>query len=176
MEKTNITFEYDVPSVEEMTRRIEETLKQYPYLVIEESGQILGYAYASRYHSRQAYQWDCELSVYIDEKYHGKGLAKQLYQALLMLLKMMNIQNVYACITHPNIKSENFHHKLGFTVIGCFHQAGYKFEKWHDVVWMEKSLSDKSQVQEVIPFCEISSTQIELCLHNSCVQEGEFMV
>lgn len=112
VEKTNITFEYEIPTVSEMENRIVLTLENYPYLVALVDHKIVGYAYASRYRSRNAYEWDSELSIYLDEDYHGRGIAKVLYSQLLILLKMMNVQNVYACITHPNEKSERFHHRL----------------------------------------------------------------
>lgn len=165
IEKTNITFEYDVPSVEEMRQRIEKTLKDYPYLVALKDHQIVGYAYASRYASRKAYDWDCELSIYVADNIHQQGVGKELYEALLSLLKIMNIQNVYACITHPNIKSENFHKKFGFETVGIFHRCGYKFDTWHDIVWMEKRIGSE-EVQEFIPFSMLNSTQIQARLSN----------
>lgn len=164
VEKTNITFEYDTPSVEEMAHRIETTLEKFPYLVAIEQNQIVGYAYASSYRSRHAYQWDSELSIYIDEKYHGHSVGKKLYEKLLEILKTMHIQNVYACITYPNEKSERFHQKFGFELIGCFHQVGYKFNMWHDVIWMEKSIGKRDDVQEIIPFSLLSSILFDLSL------------
>lgn len=157
VEKTNITFEYDVPSVEEMTHRIKKTLEKFPYLVAIEQNQIIGYAYASVYRTRHAYKWDSELSIYIDEHYHGQSVGKILYEKLIDILKAMHIQNVYACITYPNEKSEKFHQKFGFELIGCFHQVGYKFDTWHDVIWMEKAIGKRDNVQEVIPFSLLSS-------------------
>ncbi len=162
VKNTNITFEYVIPSVEEMAKRIKKTLENYPYLVAEMDGRIVGYAYASLYRERHAYLWDSELSIYLDEDYHGQSIAKALYEKLFNILQAMHIQNVYACITYPNEKSEKFHQKFGFELIGCFHQVGYKFEKWHDVIWMEKSIGDKNDVQEVIPFSLLSSTYFEL--------------
>lgn len=173
VEETNISFEYVAPSVEEMKRRIETTLKQYPYLVIDIDNHVVGYAYASAYHSRAAYQWDCELSIYLDENYHGKSMASLLYQSLLDILKIMHIQNVYACITYPNIKSERFHERFGFSIIGYFHKVGYKKGLWHDVKWVEKSLNDDCPPLDVIPFSSLTSTQIESCLHNSLFKREE---
>lgn len=157
VEKTNITFEYDIPSVNEMAHRIETTLEKFPYLVAIADNQIVGYAYASAYRTRHAYQWDSELSIYIDENYHGQSVGKRLYEKLLDILKTMHIQNVYACITYPNVKSEKFHQKFGFQLIGCFHQVGYKFNTWHDVIWMEKAIGKRDNVQEIIPFSSLSS-------------------
>lgn len=170
VEKTNITFEYDIPCIEEMESRIEQTLEKYPYLVALQEEKIVGYAYASPFQARQAYQWDCELSIYMGEQYHGQGISQSLYQGLFHILKLMNIQNVYACITYPNLKSEKFHQKLGFSLVGCFHQTGYKFGKWHDMIWMEKHIGDYQQVKDIIPFSQLSSAQIEICFNNSYVQ------
>lgn len=167
IEKTNITFEYAVPSVEEMEQRIEKTLERYPYLVGEVDGHIAGYAYASLYRSRQAYNWDCELSIYVDENYHGSGIATLLYNNLLEILKLMNIQNVYACITYPNEKSERFHHRLGFEKIGVFKKCGYKFKQWHDVVWMDKQIGNYDDVKDIILFSDLTLEQINHCLKNT---------
>lgn len=152
VEQTNITFEYVVPSLLEMETRIQKTLQDYPYLVAMLDHQIVGYAYASRYATRKAYDWDCELSIYVSSSHHLCGIGQQLYQAMFLILEKMNVQNVYACITHPNEKSESFHQKLGFQSVGIFHQCGYKFEKWHDVIWMEKRIGKRNQVKEIIPF------------------------
>lgn len=176
VEKTNITFEYDIPTVSEMEKRITSTLKDYPYLVALIDDKIVGYAYASRYHSRQAYGWDSELSVYLDESYHGKEIGKSLYMCLLNLLVKMNVQNVYACITYPNDKSERFHKKLGFELIGCFHKAGYKFAQWHDVIWMEKHINDYQNVKEIIPFSMLSDEQIACSLNDNVVQGLDNMI
>jgi phosphinothricin acetyltransferase len=164
VEKTCITFEYDIPSVEEMKKRIENTLKTYPYLVAIEDNQIIGYAYASPYKGRKAYDWSCELSVYIDENYQHLGIGQQLYQKLITLLKKMNMQTVYACITHPHEQSENFHQKQGFHKNATFHKSGYKFHKWLDVIWMEKSIGDYGTPEPLILFPCLSNEIIDDCL------------
>lgn len=161
---TNITFEYEVPTLKEMASRIQQTLQRYPYLIAMVDDKVVGYAYASPFASRAAYQWGSELSIYLDGNYHGMAIGKKLYQCLLALLKTMHIQHVYACITHPNLKSEKFHEAFGFQYIGCFHHAGFKLNQWHDVVWMEKSINDEANVQPVIPFSSLTREQIESCL------------
>lgn len=87
VEKTAITFEYEVPSVQEFEKRISKTIEKYPYLVAEENGQVLGYAYASTYYARTAYDWTTELSIYLHEDARGRGLGSQLYDALEEELK-----------------------------------------------------------------------------------------
>lgn len=175
VKETNITFEYEVPSIEDMQKRIETTLQNYPYIVACQDKRIVGYAYASRYASRKAYDWDCELSIYVSSSFQQNGLGKELYKYLLSLLKIMNVFNVYACITHPNQKSEAFHKKLGFRSVGIFHECGYKFGKWHDIVWMEKRLQN-NDVYDFIPFSLLESTQIKNCECDSCVQVSDNMV
>lgn len=171
VEKTCITFEYDIPTVEQMRQRISHTLERYPYLVAYCDDHIVGYAYASPLKERLAYSWASELSIYIDEDYHHQGIASELYRALLSLLKMMNIQTVYACITHPNQKSESFHQKFGFHQNALFSKCGYKFHQWLDVIWMEKVIGEYGEVLDVIPFSSLSSKQIEDCINKSYVHQ-----
>lgn len=139
VENTAVTFEYEVPAVEEFARRIRETLSFYPWLVCEKEGEILGYAYASRHKERAAYQWGCELSVYIKEAAGGQGLGLALYQALIRILEHQNVYNLYACVTVPNEKSERLHAAFGFSPAGIWHHSGYKHGAWHDVAWYEKT-------------------------------------
>lgn len=145
---TAITFEYDVPTVAEFTRRIETTLQRYPYLVAEEGSRILGYAYAGPLKGRAAYDWSCELSIYLAPEAKGRGLGRALYGALEGRLKEMGITNLYACIAYPKEEDEyltknsvDFHRHLGFAPIGHFHDCGYKFGRWYDMVWMEKLIA-----------------------------------
>lgn len=164
VEKTCITFEYEIPSVQEMAMRIEKTLEKYPYLVAVIDGQIVGYAYAGAMRVRKAYEWCCELSIYIDEKYQHQGIAKKLYQILISLLKAMNMQTLYACITYPNEKSEKFHQFFGFQQNALFQKCGYKFNQWLDVFWMEKSIGEYGNVAPLIPFSLLSSDKIQECI------------
>lgn len=164
VENTNITFEYDVPTVEMMEKRIEKTLQHYPYLVAKINQQVVGYAYASSFHERKAYDWGCELSVYVDERFQHQGIAKALYHSLLEILKQMHIQTVYVCITHPNFKSENFHKLMGFQQNALFKKSGYKFNQWHDVIWMQKSLGNYQDVDEVILFSRLDRKKVEASL------------
>jgi phosphinothricin acetyltransferase len=134
---TAITFEYDVPTLEEFERRITETRKTYPYLVFEENGNILGYAYAGAARERAAYQWTCELSIYIRYDMHGRGIGGKLYTKLFEYLKLQNIKIMYAVITTPNPQSVKFHEHFGFETIAVFRKCGYKLGEWRDVTWME---------------------------------------
>lgn len=146
IENTTITFECITPSLADFQKRIAKISAFYPYIVCEIENKTIGYAYAGRVREREAYQWDAELSIYLDNKYLHFGIGKILYKALLDLLKEQNIYNVYGVITQPNLISEKLHESLGFTKIGVFHNTGNKFNKWLDVVWYEKSLLEFSQV------------------------------
>lgn len=145
VENTAITFEIDVPSLMEFSDRIENITKNYPYLVIEENGTILGYAYANTFHNRAAYAHCCELSIYIDRGSKRRGYGRMLYEELENRLRKMGIINLYACIGSPITEdeyltnnSEQFHNHLGFMKIGEFHRCGHKFGRWYNMIYMEK--------------------------------------
>ncbi|NLL76892.1 MAG: N-acetyltransferase [Clostridiales bacterium] len=137
---TAITFEYEIPSEEEFRNRIIRTLEKYPYLVLEQEKEILGYAYASAFKGRPAYDWAVETSIYVKEGVHGKGIGKKLYTALEEILKKQHIINMNACIAYPNPESIVFHEKSGYKTVAHFTKCGYKLGKWYDMIWMEKML------------------------------------
>ncbi|MBC8532342.1 GNAT family N-acetyltransferase [Gehongia tenuis] len=137
---TPVTFECSVPSVQEFEERIAHTMERYPYLVFEMDGRVEGYAYASSFHTRQAYQWDAETSIYVNLDMQRGGVGRALYEALLFLLREQGYCNAYACLGLPNEQSERFHRSLGFSSVGIFQRAGFKNGQWHDVLWMEKNL------------------------------------
>ena len=146
---TAVSFEYDVPSPEEFRSRVRNTLKKYPYLVLEEDGVIQGYAYAGAFKSRAAYDYSCEVSIYVDRNARGRGYGRKLYEALEEKLKAQGILNMYACVASPVVEdeyltrnSELFHQHLGFSKAGEFHKCGYKFNRWYNSVWMEKIIGE----------------------------------
>lgn len=144
--ETAITFEYDVPSIEEFRARIEKTLAVYPYIVAVCDGTIVGYAYASRFSERKAYDFSVELSVYIDKNYHGQGLGRRLYSEMENRLFLMHVTNLYAKIAATPRKNDLyltdgsilFHAAMGFETVGKFTSCAYKFGEWYDMVYMEK--------------------------------------
>ena len=140
VENTAITFEYEVPTIEDFTNRIGKTLEKYPYLVAGGNGLILGYAYASTYYARAAYDWAVELSVYVSQDARGKGVGSKLYDELEGLLDQMGYMHFLACVSLPNEDSLAFHAKRGYQQVAHFPKIGYKFENWHDIVWLQKSL------------------------------------
>jgi phosphinothricin acetyltransferase len=137
VQNTAVAFEYDVPTVEEMAQRIDKTLSRYPWVVCEVDEKVVGYAYASAYNERAAYQWSVTSSVYVDPGFQRQGIAGRLYTVLRDVLKLQGFHNVYAGITLPNQKSEGFHLAFGFAAVGTYHNAGYKLGRWHDVRWFE---------------------------------------
>ena len=144
VENTAITFEYEVPTIEDFTNRIEKTLEKYPYLVAEEDGVVLGYAYASTYYARAAYDWVVELSVYVSQNARGKGVGSKLYDELEDLLGQMGYMHFLACISLPNEASLALHRERGYQQVAHFPKIGYKFERWHDIVWLQKSLEKQA--------------------------------
>ena len=157
VEKTAITFEYEVPTEEEFSNRMTGILNKYPYLVaVNENNEIIGYTYASAFKGRRAYDWSVETSIYIKEGRHGEGVGRMLYQKLEESLRKMGICNMCACIAYPNPESEIFHEKLGFQTVAHFHKSGFKMGKWYDMIWMEKFIGEHTQEpQEVIPYPQL---------------------
>ena len=135
------TFEYDVPTEAEFLQRFRDITAQYPWLVWEEEGRILGYAYASAPYSRAAFQWCAEPTVYLVPEAKGKGIARRLYMALEKLLKIQGYQVLYALITAENVPSIRFHQKCGYSLRGDFPDCGFKFGRWLGLFWLEKRLN-----------------------------------
>lgn len=235
VEETAITFEYEVPAVEEFRGRIAHTLATYPYIVaVEEqsanadtahvdgipaastpaagadaaggtcrtSEHIIGYAYVGRLHERAAYDWTVETSIYVDRSARKHGLGRQLYERLEAILRAMNIISVNACIAYPgtmnvaadaasaadrsqtnlregasdigagigedpylNTNSPDFHAHLGYRLVGHFHACAYKFDRWYDMIWMEKWIAPHpAKPEAMIPFPELPEEVVERCL------------
>jgi L-amino acid N-acyltransferase YncA len=138
------SFEIEPPDAEEMTRRIAKLTGRTPWLVVERDGDLIGYAYAGPHRERAAYQWSVEVSAYVDAAAHRSGTARMLYTSLFALLVLQGYRSAYAGITLPNAASEGFHRALGFTPVGTFHGIGYKFGRWHDVMWLERQLAPRT--------------------------------
>jgi Sortase and related acyltransferases len=139
---TAITFEYEVPSVQEFAGRVENVTTLFPWLICESAdGGTAGYAYASRFRPRAAFQWDAEVSVYLSPEFHRGGIGSALYGCMEAILLAQGYRNLYALITHPNAASEGFHRSKGYCALGIYHKTGFKFGKWHDLIVMEKQLA-----------------------------------
>ncbi|MCW0482716.1 GNAT family N-acetyltransferase [Gaoshiqia sediminis] len=151
---TAVTFEEEVPSLDEFRQRINSILEECPFLVCEIGGQLAGYAYAGPYRTRASYRWNKEVSVYVHDAFQRKQVARALYLALFELLARQHVANLLAVITLPNEGSVRLHEQMGFKPCGVFNRVGFKLGQWHSVGWWELSLpeADKSNPAELIPF------------------------
>ena len=141
IETSTATFEYDVPCLRSFTQRFLTITEKFPWLVWEEDGKILGYAYASAPYERAAFSWCAEPSVYLRPAATGRGIGKKLYAALERILKEQGYQVLYALITDENEGSLAFHEACGYIHKVHFSDCGYKFGRWLGLVWMEKRLT-----------------------------------
>lgn len=137
---TTASFEYTVPSLEEFTARFRGITEQFPWLVWEENGRILGYAYASHPFHRAAYRWCAESSIYLRPETRGKGIGKRLQLTLEEVLRQQGYAVVYAVITSENEGSLAFHRALGYTFTAEMPGCGYKFGRNLGITWLEKRL------------------------------------
>lgn len=163
VETTAISFEYEAPSEAEFTRRMENILQKYPYLVAEVAGEIVGYAYAGAFKERAAYSWAAESTLYVAKSFHGRGVGRALYTALENILTAQGVLSMNACIAHPEKEDEylsenslKFHQRLGFILVGEFHSCGYKFSRRYNMVWVEKQIGTRTATPLPIkPFPEV---------------------
>jgi L-amino acid N-acyltransferase YncA len=139
------SFETEPPDTTAIQQRIRDLTGQYPWLVFEADGKVLGYAYASSYRARKAYQWCVEVSVYVHEKTRKCGVGRALYLSLFEVLRRQGYANAYGGITLPNPASVGLHESLGFTTIGVYSRVGYKFGQWHDVIWLQLRLLEANE-------------------------------
>jgi len=139
------SFEVEAPTTEMIAERIAHTLPAHPWLVSEDAGAVVGYAYASQHRSRAAYQWSADVSVYVHEDRRGHGVGRALYTALFALLRAQGYTNVYAGITLPNAGSVALHEAMGMTPVGVYRHVGYKLGAWHDVGWWAGALQSLSE-------------------------------
>lgn len=161
IQNTAITFEYDVPTLAEFQSRIKNTIKKYPYLVIEKDGIVQGYAYAGLFIGRAACDWACEVTVYLEHSVRKCGYGRMIYEELERRLGEMGIVNLYASIAYPiteneylNKNSAEFHEHLGFTRAAEFHKCGYKFGHWYNLIWVEKFIGEHLDNQLPVYFKE----------------------
>jgi phosphinothricin acetyltransferase len=136
-----VSFELEVPSLAEMRSRIAATLVSHPWLVCEEGGKVLGYAYGSRHRERLAYQWSADVSCYVHAPARGRGVGKSLYTELLRALREQGFRNAYAGIALPNAASVRLHESVGFEPVGVYRGVGFKQGEWRDVGWWHRRLA-----------------------------------
>jgi L-amino acid N-acyltransferase YncA len=153
-----ISFETEPPTIGEIARRIREALVDRPWIVLEDEGGVLGYAYAAPHRGRLAYLWSVEVSVYVAEDARRGGVGQRLYQALFDLLRQQGYYNAYAGITLPNPASVGLHESLGFEAVGVYQKVGFKMGQWHDVGWWRLALqSDWGEPKSLVPFPRLRS-------------------
>ncbi len=156
---TAASFEVKPPSVTEMQARVQTILADYPWLVAERDGRILGYAYASRHRRRPAYQWVVETSIYVHPDARRQGLAARLYTALFDILQLQGLYKAYAVITLPGLSSVGLHESLGFRQFAVYKAVGFKLGAWRDVGWWERVLRPAQHPPEApIPFSVLAAS------------------
>ena len=168
VERTAVSFEYEAPDVAAFLERIRRVQEKYPYLVAESGGELLGYAYAGSFHTREAYSWSAEASIYLRMDCRRMGIGSALYRALEAALRAMGVRRLYASIAVPDepdehltLDSVRFHAAMGYHTVGEFHHCGWKFGRWYSTVWMEKVLaSDDSGPSPLKSFRELDADTI----------------
>lgn len=142
-----VSFEIEPPTLKEFEQRVNLISQRFPFLIAEENGALLGYAYASAYRDRLAYQWSVEVSIYVEDDSKRSGVASQLYTLLFEELKRLHLCKAYAVIALPNDASISFHSKNGFKTFATFENVGFKMNQWHSVLWMERTIQAPSIAQ-----------------------------
>lgn len=137
---TAITFETELPGADAMRQRILTRLQHYPWLVWEENGNVLAYAYATRFRERAAYDWIAETSIYVHADARRRGIARKLYGVLLDVMRLQGINQAVGVITMPGQVSVSLHETMGFEPAGVWREAGYKLGQWWDVGVWQKTL------------------------------------
>lgn len=140
VENTAVTFETEVPSLNEMATRIAVAREHHEWLVLERDNVSIGYACAHAFNPRAAYQWSAATSIYIAADHHRTGGGRELYAQLLQRLTHRGYRRAFAGITQPNQASNRFHREFGFQQCGLFQRVGWKNGRWHDVAWMQRDL------------------------------------
>ncbi|MGW0228029.1 N-acetyltransferase family protein [Actinopolymorpha singaporensis] len=141
VENTAITFEIDSPTPVMMAERIESALRTHAWLVLEEQGRVVGYAYGGPFKARAAYRWSCEVSVYLELGRRRSGGGRALYEALLARLAERGFRTAAAGMTLPNDASVGFHRAMGFEPVGTYRRIGWKHGAWRDVAWVQKDIA-----------------------------------
>ncbi len=148
VENTAVSLEHRVPSAPEFRRRIEFTKLKYPFIVAEVEGRVVGYCYAGSFHARRNFDWEAELSIFVDKDFHGQGIGSALYSEMEKQLVDAGIVTLYACISSTPRENDaylsddgiRFHETHGYHLCGTFTRCAKKFNEWYNIVYMEKHL------------------------------------
>jgi phosphinothricin acetyltransferase len=138
---TAITFETEPPSDEEMAARIGRAWHEHAWVVLEDAGRVVGYAYGAPMNPRAAYRWSCEVSVYVERDRRRTGAGRELYEALFDRLADRGMRMAIAGMTLPNDASVGLHRAMGFEEVGVYRRIGFKLGRWHDVAWVQRALA-----------------------------------
>jgi len=153
---TAISFEEVAPGADEMRSRIETALRTYPWVVAEDDGQVLGYAYGGTWRPRRAYRWTVEVTAYVHPSAHGRGVGRALYAALFRVLEAQGFHRAVAGIALPNDASIALHRAVGFEAVGVYREVGHKLGAWHDVAWFERPIGvPGAAADEPIPLADL---------------------
>jgi L-amino acid N-acyltransferase YncA len=144
-ESTVISFEETAPTPVEMARRVAVIGATKPWIVLEDDGRVIGYAYASPHHERAAYRWSVSTAIYISRNHHRRGVGRALYTTLFALLRVLGYRQATAGITLPNAASVGLHAAFGFAPVGVYRHIGYKMGGWHDVGWYQVEIQPASE-------------------------------
>jgi L-amino acid N-acyltransferase YncA len=154
---TPISFEAEPPSVAEMRSRLTKVISQFPWLVLDAGGEVLGYVYAAPHRERAAYRWSVDTTVYVRQDQQRRGIGRALYTSLFALLDLQGNVNAYAGVTLPNPGSVGLHEAMGFQPVGVYHRVGFKYGAWHDVAWFERLLQPRpDEPSPPKPWTEVS--------------------
>ena len=158
---TTVTFEYELPSKEEFQKRIREYSKEYPYFICTYNGRCVGYVYAHHAQERAAFQWNAELSIYLDKNYREKGVGTVLYEMMFEILAKQGIKTVYGLVTTPNPKSVQLHERTGVQLAGTYHKTGDNANQWCNLLLFEKQIGEyDAKPTPMIPFCKMNRNEL----------------
>jgi phosphinothricin acetyltransferase len=155
VENTTVSVEYVPPTPQEFEERFRRITARFPWLVWEEDGRIVAYAYASPAFERAGYQWDADLSIYVEQNYHGRGIGRALYAELESILLRMGYHNLYAIVSGENQTSLAFHARLGYEEIGRFPLSAFKHGRWLDMYWLCKRLQAPETPGKLLTYAEL---------------------
>lgn len=145
IEHSSATFETEPLSLETFTKRVHMITEKYPWIILEKEGKPVGYAYLGSFMERAAYDWTCDLALYLDPEQRGKGYGTELMNAIIETAEKCGYVNLVSIVTMGNRASEHLHEKAGFRVMGQFEHSGYKFDQWWGITWYGRCLKDQDE-------------------------------
>jgi phosphinothricin acetyltransferase len=167
VEKTAITLTSAIPTLEDVVLKMLEVKRRFPYLVCELDGQVVGFAFGDWVQQHEAYRWNADMSVYIDPRFQGQGVATALYTAIIPLLKAQGYCNIYAVIALPNDASVALHKHFGFSEQSVNKANAYKLGEWRDVLWMEYRIPgafDPAKHGHPVPLVDVNQNDVKTIL------------